>query len=431
MIDRYVTKEMNSIWSEESKFRAYLAVEIANVEALHEQGVVTTEELRRIQKNATFHIARIHEIEQQTKHDVIAFTRAVSESLGPEKRFIHYGLTSTDVVDTANGLLIKQANQLIQARLETFMQILKKKAIQYQDTICIGRTHGIHADITVFGLKYALWYSEMSRNLRRFKDARIDIEVGKCSGAVGNYAFISPKIEARIMQLLDLKAVDISTQTLQRDRHAYYLSTLALIAATLEKIATEIRHLMRTEVGEVSEYFDSTQKGSSAMPHKKNPISSENICGLARMVRSYVTPSFENIALWHERDISHSSVERIVFPDATSLVDYMLDRYSKTMDQLIVYEENMLANIQKTYGVIFSQRVLTKLIDLGHSRETAYDRIQALSYKAYQEKKDFAFVLAEDEWVSQHLTKAQIQDCFTTDFYKREVPTIFARVFKD
>jgi len=429
MIERYLTKEMKAIWTEEAKFSAYLAVEIANAEALHEQGIVTLEDLRLIQKNASFQMKRIYEIEAQTKHDVIAFTRAVSESLGPERRFIHYGLTSTDVVDTANGLLLKQANQIIRKRLLGFMEVLKQKAFLYQDTPCIGRTHGIHADITVFGLKFALWYSEMKRQLRRFNQACEDIEVGKLSGAVGNFAFIDPEVEAFVLQRLELGRVAISTQTLQRDRHAYYITTLALIGSTLEKIATEIRHLMRTEVGEVSEPFESNQKGSSAMPHKKNPISSENICGLSRLLRSYIIPSFENIPLWHERDISHSSVERVILPDATSLVDYMLMRYTQTIAGLTVSLERMMENIHLTHGVIFSQRVLSVLIGKQLSREEAYDHVQRIAKQAMERKEPFQHLLTQDPLIQTYLSKAEINACFDIAYYKRHVNTIYQQVF--
>jgi adenylosuccinate lyase len=429
MIERYTTKKMQAIWTEEAKYNAFLQIELMNAEALHKQGIVTTAELALLKANASFSIPLIHELEESLKHDVIAFTRAVSKSLGPEKRFIHYGLTSTDVVDTAYGLLFKQANALIRADILRFMEVLHQKALLYKNTMTIGRTHGIHADITSFGLKFALWYSEMKRHLVRFQQASKDIEVGKISGAVGNYAFIDPFIEQYVLERLGLGRVEISTQTLQRDRHAFYITTLALIGATLEKIATEIRHLMRTEVQEVSEPFSSGQKGSSAMPHKKNPISSENICGLSRVLRGYCVPAMESVALWHERDISHSSVERIIMPDATSLLDYMLQRYTTTLDGLVVYEDKMLAQINATQGVIYSQRVLTLLLEKGWSREQAYDHIQVIAMQAMTLQVDFQSLLKSDPLVKSILSFEEINSCFTLDFYTRHVDYIYSQVF--
>ncbi len=429
MIDRYSRPEMKSIWSEQSKFDAYLKIELLNAEALHHQGIVTKDELDALKRDASFSLSRIKEIEQETKHDVIAFTRAVSESLQAEKRFIHYGLTSTDVVDTANGYLLKQANQLLKNDLNEFSAMLKKNAYRYQSTFCIGRTHGIHADITVFGLKWALWYDEFQRHIRRFEATCRDVECGKISGAVGNYAFTDPFVETYVMDQLGLRKANISTQTLQRDRHAYYLSVIALIGATMEKIATEIRHLQRTEVSEVSEYFTLGQKGSSAMPHKQNPITSENITGLARILRSYVTPALEDVSLWHERDISHSSVERIILPDATTVLDYMLNRYQSTLERLLVYPERMLKNIQLTNGVIFSQRVLQALIDKGLSREEAYDFIQPYALEAYQSSQSFKALLEGTSFIKAHFSKEEFDDLFTLDFYQRHVKEIYSQVF--
>jgi adenylosuccinate lyase len=429
MIERYSRKLMRDIWTDESKFQAFLDVEIANCAAHFKQGHIADWELKLIKEKASFQLSRINEIEKETRHDVIAFTRTVSESLGPEGRHIHYGLTSTDVVDTANGLLLKKANKILSEDLTVFLDVLKKKAREHKETFIIGRTHGMHADITVFGLKWALWYDEMKRNVTRFNNACKNVEVGKISGAVGNYAFVDPEIETLILDELQLGKTNISTQTLQRDRHAEYIFTLALIASTLEKIATEIRHLQRTEVGEVRERFLSMQKGSSAMPHKRNPISSENICGLARIMRGYVIPVLESNALWHERDISHSSVERIVLPDATILLDYMLTRYKDVLDQLEVFPERMKENINMTKGTIFSQRALTALVDKGLSREEAYDLVQSLTIKAFNENRQFKELLENDSIIKTKLTAAEISELFNLDFYKRNVDSVYFKVF--
>ena len=430
MIDRYTRPVMKKLWSEKNKFDIFLKIELLNAEALNQLGIVSSEELASLKKNASYDLKRVKEIEEETRHDVIAFTRAVSETLGAEKRFIHYGLTSTDVVDTANGVLLKQANEIINDDVMSFLKTLKKKAMEYKNTFCVGRTHGIHADITVFGLKYALWYDELKRNHGRFLTAASQVEVGKISGAVGNYAFVNTEVESYICDKLGLGTVNISTQTLQRDRHANYLSSLVLLASTLDKIAIEIRHLQRTEVNEVREPFSSTQKGSSAMPHKKNPITSENISGLTRILRGHMISAFENIALWHERDISHSSVERIILPDSTTLIDYMFNRYERILENLNVYPDNMLKNIYLTKGIIFSQRVLTKLIDKGLSREEAYDQIQTIANDAYNNNKDFLELLLENSFVSEFLDKEEVKDCFNLDFYQKKVDYIYDKVFK-
>jgi adenylosuccinate lyase len=420
---------MQKIWSDKTKFDAFMKIEILNVEALNHLGIVKDEELFLIKTNANYTLSRIKELENETKHDVIAFTRAVSESLGNEKRFIHYGLTSTDVVDTAYGVLLKKANEIIKKDVLSFLKVLEKQAYNYKDTYCVGRTHGIHADITVFGLKFALWYDELSRNYNRFLRASEEIEVGKISGAVGNYAFIDTEVERYICRNLGLKTVNISTQTLQRDRHANYISTLVLMASTLEKIATEVRHLQRTEVNEVREPFSSNQKGSSAMPHKKNPIVSENITGITRVLRGYMLSAFENITLWHERDISHSSVERIILADATTLVDYMFNRYIDVIENLVVYPENMLKNIYLTNGIIFSQRVLTKLVDKGISREMAYDEVQKLANEAYENQKNFVDLIKNNAFIKSNLSKNEINELFELDFYKKKVDYIYNKVF--
>ncbi len=431
MIERYTRPIMKRIWSEKSKFDTFLKIEILNAEALEKIGLVSSQDLELIKTKATYNIKRIKEIELETKHDVIAFTRNVSESLGSEKRYIHYGLTSTDVVDTANGYILKKANEVIKKDVLSFLKILKNKAFEYKNTYCIGRTHGIHADITVFGLKFALWYDELSRNYKRFLKACEEIEVGKISGAVGNYAFTELEVEKYICEKLGLNTVNISTQTLQRDRHAFYLSTLVLLASSLEKIALEIRHLQRTEVNEVREPFSKNQKGSSAMPHKKNPIVSENITGLTRVLRGYMLSAYENIALWHERDISHSSVERIILPDATTLIDYMFNRYSKVIENLVVYEENMINNIYKTNGIIFSQRVLTKLIDASVSRENAYDLVQTLANEAYEKGLNFKDLVKSNQYICSLLDENAIDEMFDMSFYSKKVDYIYNNVFNN
>ena len=428
MLNRYSRKVMRDIGSEDAKFNAYLKVEILACEAWSKLGEIPAEDVEKLWQNASFNVDRIYEIEQQTKHDVVAFTRAVSETLGPEKKWIHYGLTSTDVVDTAYGYLYKQANEILLADIEKFMDVLKKMALKYKNTVCMGRTHGVHAEITTFGLKFALWYEEMKRNLERFKAACNDVECGKISGAVGTFANTPPFVQDYVCEKLAINSANISTQVLQRDRHAHYYATLALIASSLEKMAMEIRHLQRTEVREVEEYFNKGQKGSSAMPHKRNPIGSENICGCSRIMRGYMVASYEDIPLWHERDISHSSAERILSCDATCLLDYMLNRFTKIIDTLTVFEDNMYANIYKTYGVIFSQRFMLKLIEKGMSREMAYDTVQPNAIKSWENKLDFKKLMEEDERVKNTLTQEEIDDCFDPSYQIRNVDIIFKRV---
>ena len=428
MINRYSRPVMAKIWTDQNKFESYLKVEILACEAFSKLGVVPESDLEKIKKNASFDLKRIYEIEEVTRHDVVAFTRAVSETLGEEKKWIHYGLTSTDVVDTANGYLLKQANEILRDDLVRFMEDLKKKALLYKNTPCIGRTHGIHADITTFGLKWALWYEDMKRNLERFDNAAKIIECGKISGAVGNFANAPIFIQDYVCEQLGIQSAAISTQTLQRDRHAQYMSTLALIGTTMEKIATEIRHLQRSEVHEAEEPFKKGQKGSSAMPHKRNPITSENICGCARVLRGYMVTSYENVALWHERDISHSSTERIILPDATILLDYMLNRYANLLDNLVVYEDQMLKNIYLTNKVIFAQRVMTTLISKGLSREEAYDTVQPISMEAYNNNLDYQELLSKNEKIMSILTKEELDSCFTLDYYQKNVEAIYKRV---
>ena len=428
MIERYSRKVMRDVWTEENKFGAYLEVEILSCEAWSKLGVIPAEDVAKIRANARFDVPRIKEIEEQTRHDVVAFTRAVSESLGDERKWVHYGLTSTDVVDTANGYLIKQADAILLKDLEEFLEVLRKRAVEFKTTPCIGRTHGIHADITSFGLKWALWFEEMKRNIERFKTAAAGVEAGKMSGAVGNFANIPPFIQDYVCEKLGINSANISTQVLQRDRHAYYVGTLALIASTLEQMAFEVRNLQRTEVREVEEAFGKGQKGSSAMPHKRNPISSENICGCARVMRGYMAASYENVALWHERDISHSSTERIILPDATELLDYMLNRFKGILENLVVYKENMLSNIYRTKGVIFAQRVMNALIGKGLSREQAYDTVQPIAMKAWTEGLDYQTLLKESEAVMALLSKEELEGCFTLDYYFKNVDFIFDRV---
>ena len=427
MIERYSRPAMRAVWTEENKFRAYLEVEILASEAWCELGVVPAEDVKKLRANASFDIARISEIELQTRHDIVAFTRAVSETLGEERKWVHYGLTSTDVVDTANGYLLRQANEILLKDIEEFLEVLRSQALRFRDLPCIGRTHGIHADITCFGLKWALWYEEMKRNLERFRAASRGVEVGKISGAVGNFANIPPSIQDYVCEHLGIESANISTQVIQRDRHAYYMATLAVIASSLEQMALEVRNLQRTEVHEVEEAFGKGQKGSSAMPHKRNPISSENICGCARVMRGYMATACENVALWHERDISHSATERIILPDATELLDYMLCRFKGILDNLVVFEDIMMENIYRTRKVIFAQHVMNALIDKGLSREEAYDTVQPVAMRAMAERADYQELLAENEKVMSKLSREELDSCFTLEYYLKNVDYIFRR----
>lgn len=428
MIERYTREEMGAIWTEENKYKAWLEVELLACEAWSKLGVIPTDDVKKLRERASFDVERIYEIEQETKHDVVAFTRAVSETLGPERKWVHYGLTSTDVVDTALSYLLKQANNILRKDLDNVVDILRTKAIEHKHTVMMGRTHGVHAEPTTFGLKLALWYEEMKRNLDRFKQAAKGIEVGKISGAVGTYANIDPFVEQYVCEQLGLEAAPVSTQTLQRDRHAAYLSTLALIATSIEKFATEIRHLQRTEVREVEEYFSSGQTGSSAMPHKRNPIASENLSGMARVIRGYMVTAYENVALWHERDISHSSTERIILPDATIALNYMLNRFANLIKNLTVFPERMKQNIDQTHGVIFSQRVLLALVEKGLSREEAYGIVQPLAMQAWETGVHFKELLAENETVQQLLTEAEVDECFAVTYHLKNVDVIFEKI---
>ncbi|MFD0871673.1 fumarate hydratase [Chlamydia abortus] len=428
MIERYSRPEMAAIWTEENKFKAWLEVEILSCEAWSELGIIPREDVRQIRAKAGFSLDRIYEIEQETRHDVIAFTRAVSESLGPERKWVHYGLTSTDVVDTALGYLLLQANRILEQDILRFLDILKDKAIAHKDTVMMGRTHGVHAEPTTFGLKMALWHEEMKRNLERFRMAADGVQYGKISGAVGTYANIDPFIEQYVCEKLGTKPAPISTQTLQRDRHAEYMATLALIATSIDKFATEIRALQKSEFREVEEPFAKGQKGSSAMPHKRNPIGCENMSGLARVIRGHMISAYENVTLWHERDISHSSVERIILPDATILLNYMLNRFSNIVQNLTVFPENMKRNMQSTYGVPFSGRVMTKLIDKGLSREQAYDTVQPKAMQAWEEQRSFHDILSGDSSISALLSPEELADCFDPGWHLKHVDTVFKRL---
>lgn len=428
MIDRYSREEMAEIWSLENQFQAWLEVELAACWAWSKLGKIPENDVETLYEKASFDVHRIKEIEKKTRHDVVAFTRSVSESLGEEKKWVHYGLTSTDVVDTANGYRLKQANEILRRGINHIINVLAEKAQKHKYTVMMGRTHGVHAEPTTFGLKCALWYAEMKRNLERFEKAAADVEFGKMSGSVGTFANIPPEVEEYVCEKLGLQPAPISTQTLQRDRHAHYISVLALIGSTMEKMAVEIRHLQRSEVREAEEFFRKGQKGSSSMPHKRNPVSSENISGCSRVLRGYITPAYEDIPLWHERDISHSSVERIILPDATILLDYMLNRFAGVVEKLTIFPENMKENIYKTYGLTFSQRVLHMLIDKGMSREKAYDTVQPLAMQAWEQKKMFRDLVEADETVQANLSDEDIEDAFDLDHHTRNVDRIFERV---
>ncbi|WAH36651.1 adenylosuccinate lyase [Alicyclobacillus dauci] len=428
MIDRYSRPEMARLWTLEERMKWWLEVEILSVEAWADLGIIPAEDAKLIRQNAKFNVDRVLEIEQETRHDVVAFTRAVSESLGDEKKWVHYGLTSTDVVDTALSAQLRQPMAIIRKDLETLLATVAKLAKEHKYTVMMGRTHGVHAEPTTFGLKAALWYAEITRNLERFDAACERMRYGKISGAVGTYANVDPRIEAAVCDRLGIKPAPISTQTLQRDRHAEFIFTLSLITTTLDKIATEIRALQKSEVREVEEPFYKGQKGSSAMPHKRNPVSCEQISGLSRVMRGYVIPALEDVPLWHERDISHSSVERVVLPDATILTDYLLNRMNRILSDLHVYPENMRRNMDRTHGLVFSQRVLTTLIDAGLSRETAYDTVQPLAMQAWEEGTSFKGLVEGSKTITSYLTQEQIDDCFDPAFHIKHVDTIFERL---
>ncbi|MFC5465110.1 adenylosuccinate lyase [Lederbergia graminis] len=428
MIERYTRPEMGAIWTEENRFKAWLEVEILACEAWAELGDIPKDDVAKIRERATFDINRIHEIEEETRHDVVAFTRAVSESLGEERKWVHYGLTSTDVVDTALSYLLKQANEILLQDIENFIAILGEKAKQHKYTVMMGRTHGVHAEPTTFGLKLGLWYEEMKRNLERFKQAAAGVEFGKLSGAVGTYANINPVVEQYVCEKLGIQPAPISTQTLQRDRHAHYLAAISLIATSIEKFAVEIRGLQKSETREVEEFFSKGQKGSSAMPHKRNPIGSENMTGLARVIRGYMMTAYENVPLWHERDISHSSAERIILPDATIALNYMLNRFANIVKNLTVFPENMKRNMDRTLGLIYSQRLLLALIDKGMVREEAYDTVQPKAMEAWEKQVHFRQLIEADPTIQSKLTAEEIADCFDYNYHLKHVDTIFERL---
>ena len=429
MIPRYTRPEMARTWSDENRFRTWLAVEVAATETLAAAGIVPKEAAKAIHARADFSVERIFEIEAEVKHDVIAFTTAVAEIVGPHARWFHYGLTSNDVVDTAQALLIQQASSLIAGDLELLAEVLERRAWEFKDTPMIGRTHGIHAEPITFGFKIANWYSETQRNIVRFKAAAEDLRVGKFSGAVGTFAHLTPELEEKICARLGLKAAAISSQVIQRDRHAHYLATLATIASTLDKIATEIRHLQRTEVREAEEYFSEKQKGSSAMPHKRNPVTSEQISGLARVVRANAQAGFENVALWHERDISHSSAERIIIPDSTTLTDYLLNKTANLIETMFVYPERMLANLESTHGLVFSGQLLLDLVESGVSREDAYRLVQSHAMRAWREGLDFRDLVVNDPTIRGRVPRAKIERAFDLKRQLKNIDKIFARVF--
>jgi adenylosuccinate lyase len=429
MIERYTLPEMGAVWDEENKFQKWLDVEIAVCEVHAEMGTIPREALEEIKAKASFTVARINEIEKTTDHDVIAFTTALAENIGPSARFVHYGLTSSDVVDTANALLLRDTCDLLLKRIDAFMEVLKRRAYEFKDTPQVGRTHGIHAEPTSFGLTFALWYDEMRRNRVRLLKARETVAVGKISGAVGAFAHLDPEVEERVCARLGIGFAPVSTQVIQRDRYAEFLCTLAILASSLDKFALQVRHWQRTEVREAQERFKIGQKGSSAMPHKRNPILSERICGMARVVRGYSLVGLEDVALWHERDISHSSAERVVLPDSSIATDYMLAKITSLIDGLLVYPERMLENLNATRGLIFSGQLLLALTRAGISREQAYIRVQRNAMKVWDEGGDFKSLVAADPDITAHLTRAQIDSAFSLDTYLRNVDTVYSRVF--
>lgn len=431
MITRYTRPEMAKIWSDENRYRCWLEVEILACEAWAELGEIPKEDVQKIRDNASFSVERILEIEEETRHDVVAFTRAVSETLGEERKWVHYGLTSTDVVDTAYGYQLKQANDILRKDLRRFLEIIQQKALEHKYTVCMGRTHGVHAEPTTFGLKLALWYSEMKRNIERFERAAQGVEAGKISGAVGTFANIPTSVEAYVCGQLQIRPQEISTQILSRDLHADYISTIALIATSIEKFATEIRGLQKSETREVEEFFAKGQKGSSAMPHKRNPIGSENMAGLSRVIRGHMVTAYENVNLWHERDISHSSAERIIIPDSTILLNYMLNRFGNIVKNLTVFPNRMLKNMDATFGLIYSQRVLLKLIDKGLSREKAYDLVQPCTALAWDEQRSFRKIIENHEEIMSHLSAEELNDAFDYHYHIRQVDEIFHRVGLD
>jgi adenylosuccinate lyase len=429
MIKRYTRKPMGDIWAEENKYRTWLKVEIAACQAMAEVGKIPQHALEVIRAKADFSVDRIEAIEAETRHDVIAFLTSVAEFVGPDSRYIHLGLTSSDVLDTSMACLLKQAGEMILEDCDRLLSVIKNRAIEHKETVMIGRSHGIHAEPITFGLKLAVWYDEMKRNRSRMERAVETIGVGKISGAVGTFANISPQVEARVCQLLNLKPAPASTQIIQRDRYAEYFTTLAIMASSIEKMAVEIRHLQRTEVLEAEEYFSSGQKGSSSMPHKRNPIGSENLCGLARVIRANALASLENVPLWHERDISHSSVERVIAPDSTILMDYMLNRLTGLIGNLLVYPERMKDNLNRMKGLVFSQQILLELAQAGLSREEAYQLVQFQAMKVWHENVDFKSLIQSDARISEVLGQEKIKEIFDLNYHLKYISDIFDRVF--
>ncbi|UCG62441.1 MAG: adenylosuccinate lyase [Candidatus Zixiibacteriota bacterium] len=429
MISRYTLKEMGELWSEENKFRTWLKVELEAARAMAEYKIIPVKAYQAIKKKARFDVARINEIEQEVNHDVIAFLTSVSEYVGDDARYLHFGMTSSDMLDTSLSLLMKQAAGIIDKKIGHALRQIKTLARRYMMMPCMGRTHGILAEPTTVGLKFAVWYTELSRAQERFKAATQAVSVGKMSGAVGNFANLDPKIETTVCRRLGLRPAEVSTQVVQRDRHAHYITALALLASSLEKFATEIRNLQRSEIGEMAEGFTKGQKGSSAMPHKKNPITAERITGIARMLRGYAMSAMENIPLWHERDIAHSSVERVIIPDATIVIDYGLQKFNELLKGLVVNEKRMIENIFHRGGVVFSQRLLLKLTGPVGSRDKAYRMVQRNAMAAHQGRGPFRELVKQDREIRKHLSEADIDDCFDLRYYTKNVGKIFKRVF--
>ncbi|MDA8162459.1 MAG: adenylosuccinate lyase [Desulfobacteraceae bacterium] len=429
MIERYSRPRMAAIWEQDNKYKVWLEVEMLAAEAWAELGAIPREAAEEIRARGKFDPARVDEIEKETRHDVIAFLTNVGEYVGPSARYLHWGLTSSDMLDTANAVIFRQALDVVLEDVEFLMDAIKKRAFEHKDTVMIGRSHGIHAEPITFGLKLAIWYDEMARNKRRLESARETISYGKISGAVGTFAHIDPRVEAYVCERLGLKPAPASNQVIQRDRYAEVFCALALLASSVEKMATEIRHLQRTEVLEAEEYFRKGQKGSSAMPHKRNPILSENLCGIARLVRSYAIPALENVALWHERDISHSSVERVIGPDAFIATDFMLGRLTGLIERLVVYPDRMKKNLDLLKGLIFSQQVLLALTQKGVSREDAYRAVQTRAMEVWEGKGAFKDLLLADEAVCRYLSRAELDAIFDIGYHTKHVDTIFKRVF--
>ncbi|GAB6157992.1 adenylosuccinate lyase [Desulfotomaculum varum] len=427
MIERYTLPEMKHIWSDQNKFQKWLEVEIAACEAMAQLGQIPAAALENIKQRAAFTVERILEIEQVTRHDVIAFLTCVAENVGEDAKYIHMGLTSSDVVDTAQCVRMKEAGELLLKRLQRLRQVLLDRAGEHRHTLMIGRTHGIHAEPMTFGLKMLLWVAETERNIERLQHAIKTVSVGAISGAVGTYANIDPRVEAYVCRKLGLKPARVSTQIIQRDRHAEYLCTLAVIAASLDKFATEIRNLQRTDILEVEEYFNQGQKGSSAMPHKRNPITAENVSGLSRVVKANAMAALDNVTLWHERDISHSSAERVIIPDSTTALDFMLYRFTGIMEKLLVYPENMNRNLEKTLGLVFSQRVLLALVDKGLSRERAYELVQRNAMQAWHTGTKFLELLQADADIKAHLTDTELAGLFDYGYHLRHIDEIYQR----